>query len=135
MPNAAERYFAAVFNQNWENVRHVKTERISFMNAYSLVSAGVLTLLQHVQASDFVRMVLLLFMTLFSCFGLMTSLRLKGELEECLEKIRAMAKVSEFVALGQLEGRVSHYQVPLALSHLLCHGPRGRVRHMDSLGL
>jgi hypothetical protein len=91
MPNAAERYFAAVFNQNWENVRHVKTERISFMNAYSLVSAGVLTLLQHVQASDLVRMVLLLFMTLFSCFGLMTSLRLKGELEECLAKIRALA--------------------------------------------
>jgi hypothetical protein len=36
--------FAAVFNQNWENVRHVKNERISFMNAYSLISAGVLTL-------------------------------------------------------------------------------------------
>jgi hypothetical protein len=29
--------FAAVFNQNWENVRHVKNERISFMNAYSLL--------------------------------------------------------------------------------------------------
>jgi hypothetical protein len=136
MPNAAERYFAAVFNQNWENVRHVKTERISFMNAYSLVSAGVLTLLQHVQASDLVRMVLLLFMTLFSCFGLMTSLRLKVDWKNASRKFalwRPEAKVSEFVALGQLEGRVSHYpKFQLALSRLLCHG-HGRIRHIDSL--
>ena len=103
---------AAVFNQNWENARHVKTERISFMNAYSLVSAGVLTLLQHIQASDLIRIVLLLFMTLFSIFGFLTSLRLKGELEECLAKIRAWsaaANLSEFVALGRLAGPVSRY--------------------------
>ena len=38
-------------------------------------------------------------MTLFSLIGLLTSLRLKGELEECLAKIEAMtlqAKVSQF---------------------------------------
>jgi xanthine/uracil permease len=104
--------FAAVFNQNWENVRHVKNERISFMNAYSLISAGVLTLLQNLHTSDVIRTALLLLMTLFSAFGFLTSLRLKAELEECLEKIGSMttaAKVSEFVALGHLKGRPSHY--------------------------
>jgi hypothetical protein len=30
--------FVAVFNQNWDNARHIKTERISFMNAICLVS-------------------------------------------------------------------------------------------------
>ena len=104
--------FTAVFNQNWENVRHVKNERISFMNAYSLISAGVLTLLQNMHTSDLIRTALLLFMILFSAFGFLTSLRLKAELEECLDKIGVMtnaAKVSEFVALGQLKGRPSHY--------------------------
>ena len=51
-------------------------------------------------------------MTLFSLIGLLTSLRLKGELEECLVKIEAMsvqARVNDFVALGQLEGRSSRY--------------------------
>jgi hypothetical protein len=104
--------FAAVFNENWQNVRHIKSERISFMNAFSLITAGVLTLLQNVQATDLMRTGLLVFMSLFSLFGLLTSLRLKGELEECLAKIEAMsaqASMSQFVALGQLEGRSSRY--------------------------
>ena len=58
--------FAAVFSQNWDNARHIKSERISFMNAYSVICAGVLALLQSVQASDLIRIALLSFMTLFS---------------------------------------------------------------------
>ncbi len=106
------KMFSAVFSENWQNVRHIKTERISFMNAYSLISAGVLTLLQNVQAPDLMRTGLLVFMSLFSLFGFLTSLRLKGELEECLAKIEAIsaqADISQFVALGQLEGRSSRY--------------------------
>ena len=104
--------FAAVFSENWDNARYIKSERISFMNAYSVICAGVLALLQSVQASDLIRIALLFFMTLFSLVGLLTSLRLKSELEECLAKIEAMtvqAKVSQFVALGQLEGKPSRY--------------------------
>jgi hypothetical protein len=103
--------FVAVFNQNWDNARHIKTERISFMTAFSLVSAGVLTLLQNVRGSALVQIALLVFMTLFSAIGLLTSLRLKGELEECLAKIKAMsaqANISEFVAL-ELEDKLSRY--------------------------
>jgi hypothetical protein len=104
--------FEAVFIQNWDNARHIKSERISFMNAYSVICAGVLALLQTIQASELIRIALLFFMTLFSLIGVLTSLRLKSELEECLEKIEAMtvqAKVSQFVALGQLEGKPSRY--------------------------
>ena len=32
--------FSAVFSQNWDNARHIKSERISFMNAYSVICAG-----------------------------------------------------------------------------------------------
>ena len=46
--------FAAVFSENWDNARYIKSERISFMNAYSVICAGVLALLQSVQASDLI---------------------------------------------------------------------------------
>ena len=104
--------FAVVYGQNWDNVRHIKNERISFMNAYSLISAGVLALLQNVQASELIRTLLLCFVSLFSVFGLLTSLRLKGELEECLAKIETMSvqvRLNDFVALGQLKGRSARY--------------------------
>lgn len=104
--------FATIFRENWENARHIKSERISFMNAYSLISAGVLTLLQTLRGSALLEIALLFFMSLFSAIGLLTSLRLKGELEDCLRKIAAMsvqANMNEFVALGQLEGKFSRY--------------------------
>ena len=104
--------FAAVYNENWQSVRNIKTERLSFMNTFSVISAGVLTLVQTVRGSALLEISVLFFMCLFSMFGLLTSLRLKGELEECLAKIQALsvqAKMSEFVALGHLEGEASRY--------------------------
>jgi len=41
--------FATIFQQNWENVRGIKSERIWFMNTYSVISAGSLTLLQSIR--------------------------------------------------------------------------------------
>jgi hypothetical protein len=105
------KMFAAVFSENWQNARHIKTERISFLTTFSFITAGVLTFLQAVRSSAVLQVVLLVFMCLFSLFGLLTSLRLKGELEECLDKIRAMtasANVSEFAAL-ELGGQLSRY--------------------------
>jgi hypothetical protein len=103
--------FAAVFNENWQNARHIKSERLSFMSTFSLISAGVLTFLQSVRSSALLQVALLVFMCLFSVFGLLTSLRLKGELEECLAKIKAMsvqANISEFVAL-EVAGKLSRF--------------------------
>ena len=34
--------FAAVFSENWDNARYIKSERISFMNAYSVTSVSCL---------------------------------------------------------------------------------------------
>lgn len=44
--------------------------------------------------------------------GLLTSLRLKAELDECLAKLRTMAEQAEavqFVALGDSEGDLARY--------------------------
>ena len=59
-----------------------------------------------------IEVTLILALCLLSLVGLISSLRLKAELEECLEKIEAMvlrAQVDEFVALGRPEGRLLHY--------------------------
>ena len=103
-------FFATIFQQNWENVRGIKSERIWFMNTYSVISAGSLTLLQSIRGERVIELTLILALCLLSLVGLISSLRLKAELEECLEKIEAMvarAQVDEFVALGPPEGRSS----------------------------
>jgi len=104
--------FATIFQQNWENVRGIKSERIWFMNTYSVISAGSLTLLQSIRGEHAVELALILALCLLSLVGVISSLRLKAELEECLEKIEAMvarAHVDEFVALGRPEGRLLRY--------------------------
>jgi hypothetical protein len=104
--------FEPVFRQNWENARHIKSERIWFMNIFSVISAGALSLLQTSRGGTVLQHALLLFMCLFSLIGLLISLRLKAELEECLAKLQALtaqAEVSQFVALGQLNGKSSRY--------------------------
>jgi hypothetical protein len=104
--------FAAIFQQNWENVRHIKSERMWFMNTHAVTTAGTLSLLQSISGEFVLQPSLLLCMCVLSAIGVLTSLRLKAELEECLEKIQAMVKlaqVDDFMALGRLEGRGSHY--------------------------
>jgi len=104
--------FAAMFQQNWENVRHIKSERMWYLNTHAVTSAGVLSFLQSSRGGFVLQSSLLLCMCVLSVIGLLTSLRLKAELEECLEKIQAMvarAQVDQFMALGRFEGRRARY--------------------------
>jgi hypothetical protein len=104
--------FATIFQQNWENVRNVKSERMWFMNTYSVISAGSLSLLQSIHGEPVMQLLLILALCLLSLIGLISSLRLKAELEECLEKLQTMvarAQVDDVVALGQPQGRLLHY--------------------------
>jgi hypothetical protein len=96
--------FATIFQQNWENARAIKSERIWFMNTYSVISAGSLSLLQGIHGEHVIQLTLILALCLLSLIGLVSSLRLKAELEECLDKLQTMvarAHVDEFVALGR----------------------------------
>ena len=42
------RMLLAVYQQNWENARHIKNERLSFTNIYCIVAAGLLSFLHTV---------------------------------------------------------------------------------------
>src|SRR5437667_5729616 len=85
LTRSEKRALLAVFQQHWENARHIKNERLSFTNIYAIVSAGILSL---VHSLDGVFEISILgFLCCFSVIGLLTSLRLKAELEECLRNI------------------------------------------------
>ena len=93
-----------IFQQNSENARHIKSERIWFMNIYAVITAGVLSLLHTAQGKSILELALLIFMSVFSLIGLLTSFRLKAELEECQQKLGEIAdkaNLAEYVALGK----------------------------------
>lgn len=105
-------YYPVIYQQNWENARHIKSERIWFLNTYAVISAGILSLLHGIRGEPFAEVALMVFMCVFSLIGLLTSFRLKAELEECLDKLHALvvlAHAEPFVALGQSEGALSRY--------------------------
>jgi hypothetical protein len=93
-------------------VRHIKSERFWFMKTHAIMSAGTLSLLQSIRGEFVLQLSLLLCMCVLSAIGVLTSLRLKAELEECLETIQvvvARVRADDFMALGRLEGRRSRY--------------------------
>jgi hypothetical protein len=101
-----------IFQQNSENARHIKSERIWFMNIYAMITAGVLSLLHAAQGKSILELGLLVFMSVFSLIGLLTSFRLKAELEECQRKLGDIAQevgLDEYVALGRSEGALARY--------------------------
>jgi len=101
-----KRTLLAIFAQHWENARHIKNERLSFTNIYAIVSAGILTLLHPVRSEPVLEVSLLVFLFAFSVIGLLTSLRLKAELEECLrniERIVTQTGLEEFMPVISLD--------------------------------
>ena len=106
------RMLLIVYQQNWENARHIKNERLSFTNIYCIVAAGVLSLFHTVQGKRVLEISMLLFLVLFSLIGLLTSLRLKAELEECLHKIDQIVSqtgVEPISALSEAKGVPTRY--------------------------
>ena len=65
------------------------------MNMFSVISVGALSLLQTTRSGALLQLSLPLFLCLFSLIGLLISLRLKAELEECLGKLQTLSTFAE----------------------------------------
>ena len=107
-----KRVLLAIFTQLWENARHIKNERLSFTNIYCIVSAGILSLLHSIRGERVLETSILVFLLVFSLIGLLTSLRLKAELEECLhniEKIIAQTGMGQFMPVVDSSGALTRY--------------------------
>ena len=106
------RLLLAVFQQHWENARHIKNERLSFTNIYAIVTAGILSLVHSIQGAAVLEISILGFLCCFSAIGLLTSLRLKAELEECLrniESIVAQLGVEAYMPVRDSRGALTRY--------------------------
>ena len=81
---------AAAYVQAWENVRHIRNERIWFTNAYSAIVAGSLAGLLRDSASVTSRAttVGLLILVLFSFASLISSIRLVAELRNYIANVQ-----------------------------------------------
>jgi hypothetical protein len=107
-----KRLLLAMFGQHWENARHIKNERLSFTNIYAIVAAGVLSMLHSISGELVLEIAILLFLCAFSAIGLLTSLRLKAELEECLrniEKIVSEIGMVQFMPIVDARGALTRY--------------------------
>jgi len=94
MPLAAEPHVAAAaYVQAWENVRHIRNERIWFTNAYTAIVAGGLALLQRdmgAAQSKLLTCTGFTLLVLFSLASLMSSIRLVAELRNSIANLQRM---------------------------------------------
>ena len=111
VPPVRDPMLMTVLTQNCENARHIKNERLSFVNIYAIVAAGALSLMNSVKGRPMDELYLAFFLWIFSVMGLISSLRLKAELEECARKILSItssAGISDYIALGACEGKMAY---------------------------
>ncbi len=107
-----KRALLVVFQQHWENARHIKNERLSFTNVYAIITAGILSLLHSIRGEFVLEISILAFLCCFSIIGLLTSLRLKAELEDCLRSIEhtvARLGMEEFMPVVDARGALTRY--------------------------
>ena len=96
---------AAAYVQAWENVRHIRNERIWFTNAYSAIVAGSLAGLLRDNASVTSRSTAagLLILVLFSFASLISSIRLVVELRNSIANVQ---RAVDEAGMGRMAGTI-----------------------------
>jgi hypothetical protein len=96
---------AAAFVQAWENVRHIRNERIWFTNAYTAIIAGGLALLQRLGDSSnrLLTSAGLVVLMLFSLASIMSSIRLIAELRNSIANLQHVVAEN---GMGPLVGMI-----------------------------
>ncbi|MBK9120406.1 MAG: hypothetical protein IPM18_12510 [Phycisphaerales bacterium] len=97
---------SAAFVQAWENVRHIRNERIWFTNAYTAVVAGGLALLQRdvgTSANKLLTCTGFLVLVMFSLASLMSSIRLVAELRHSIANLQRVVTQN---GMGSLVGMI-----------------------------
>lgn len=109
-PDPDRKIFLAVFQQNCENLRHIKTERLLNANIYGFIVAASLSVLRGVKGAVLPELSLVFFLFVFSVMWLLTSLRLKAELEECSNRIAAMVREIGLESYAGMGASVEHFE-------------------------
>jgi hypothetical protein len=96
---------AAAYVQAWENVRHIRNERIWFTNAYSAIMAGSLAFLLRESEGVTSRSTAagLLILVLFSFASLISSIRLVVELRNSIANVQ---RAVDEAGMGRMVGTI-----------------------------
>lgn len=78
-----------LLEQNWYHARHVENERLSFINVYGIVVAGIMGLINIVgfKNSNITTIIILFFLMIFSFLGIVTVYKLSSEFHNHMDKI------------------------------------------------
>ncbi|MBK9128024.1 MAG: hypothetical protein IPM13_09505 [Phycisphaerales bacterium] len=97
---------SAAFVQAWENIRHIRNERIWFTNAYTAVVAGGLALLQRDVGTSTNKLLTstgFLVLVMFSLASLLSSIRLVAELRNSIANLQRVVAAN---GMGPLVGMI-----------------------------
>lgn len=102
-----------IVEQNWNHIRHLETTRLWTTNTYAFILAGVLA---FASGSDKVLRVFLLFtLLIIGVLGFLMNLRIKGDVEDYLDKIRAAVGrvgLEPYMGLGLEHGWIRKIAIP-----------------------
>jgi Ca2+/Na+ antiporter len=96
-----------LYTQNWEHVRHVENERLSFTSMYFVVLGAMLAFLSKASPSPLFATILLGLMCFFSLIGALMSFRLKADIEAHGERLHRIARdsdLSRYFTFGAEDG-------------------------------
>lgn len=107
------QFLRTIVEQNWNHIRHLETTRLWTTNTYAFLIAAVLA---FASGSDKVLRVFLLF-TLFiiGILGFLMNLRIKGDVEDHSDKIRAALErvgLQCYMGFGVARGWISRIAIP-----------------------
>ena len=99
MHEPSEKSLIEALNQNWQHARHQENERLWFTNIYALLVAGVLVFLGQFGFDK--HYYLVLFLLIFSIFGLIVTLKTSYEFSNhmnAIKKIIEKLHLSDYMA-------------------------------------
>jgi len=85
-----------LYRQNWEHVRHVENERLSFTSVYFVILAATVAFLSQARPSSVFAAALLVLISVLSAIGALISFRLKADMEAHGDRLKQIASESQF---------------------------------------
>ena len=92
-----------IYQQNWEHIRHIETQRFVFLPAFLTFFAALLTIIsnQAFQLEIVTKDILLIFLVLYSCISLVLAIKSEAVVDDYMNRNK---KIVEKFGLQDLAG-------------------------------
>lgn len=86
-----EKSLLEALNQNWQHIRHIENERLQFTYLYVVLTVGILAFLEKFSLSNY--FYLIIFLVIFSVFGLIFTLKVNIAFDNYMEGIKNIISI------------------------------------------